>query len=141
MGKKRKAVTAVRGFFLEEERKNGALIIDELKDITLGELAEGYVDNSENIEGGVYGWNGNLEIRPKFQRSFVVDGNVEWQSALIHSVLNKRPIGTMYFGLADNGKMYINIDLLKIAKDYCEFNADKSCTTSSLLSLIEIMLN
>jgi hypothetical protein len=110
MGKKRKAVTAVRGFFLEEERKNGALIIDELKDITLGELAEGYVDNSENIEGGVYGWNGNLEIRPKFQRSFVVDGNVEWQSALIHSVLNKRPIGTMYFGLADNGKMYINID-------------------------------
>ena len=38
-------------------------------------------------------------------------------------------------------KMYINIDLLKIAKDYCEFNADKSCTTSSLLSLIEIVLN
>lgn len=108
--KKSKTLSAVRGFFIEEERKNGALVIDELKDITLGELAEGFIDNSEDVEGGVYGWNGKLEIRPKFQRSFVVDGNTDWQSALIHSVLNRRPIGTMYFGLADNGKTYINID-------------------------------
>lgn len=110
MAKKKKTITAVNGFFLEDERKNGALVIEELNDVTLGELAEGYVDNSENVEGGVYGWNGNLEIRPKFQRAFVVDGDIDWQSALIHSVLNKRPIGTMYFGLADNGKNYINID-------------------------------
>ena len=41
MGKKRKAVTAVRGFFLEEERKNGALIIDELKDKNLLITSEG----------------------------------------------------------------------------------------------------
>ena len=32
-----------------------------------------------------------------------------------------------------------NIDLLEIAKDYCEFNQDKSCA-SSLLSLIEVVL-
>lgn len=38
-------------------------------------------------------------------------------------------------------KMIINTDLLQIAKDYCEFNGDKSRTTSSLLSLIEVMLN
>lgn len=33
-----------------------------------------------------------------------------------------------------------NIDLLKIAKDYCEFNQDKGSTVSALMSLIEIIL-
>lgn len=37
-------------------------------------------------------------------------------------------------------KININIDLLEIAKDYCEFNNDRGMSTSSLISLIEIML-
>ena len=37
-------------------------------------------------------------------------------------------------------KMNTNIDLLEIAKDYCEFNLDKSVTPSTLISLIDIVL-
>lgn len=118
---KNKNVPTVRGFFLDNEDKNGALVIKELKNVTLGELAAGYIDNSENTEGGVYGWEGKLEIRPKFQRAFVVDGNVAWQTALIHSVLNNRPIGVMYFGLADNGKKYMNIDGQQRLMTICSF--------------------
>ena len=33
-----------------------------------------------------------------------------------------------------------NIDLLEIAKDYCEFNIDKSIFASRLLSMLEIIL-
>lgn len=122
MAKKKNAPT-VRGFFLDDEEKNGALVIKELKDVTLGELAKGYIDNSENTEGGVYGWDGKLEIRPKFQRAFVIDGNVDWQNALIHSVLNNRPIGVMYFGekYNGNGKTYINIDGQQRLMTLCSF--------------------
>ena len=116
-----KNASTIRGFFLDNEEKNGALVIKELKNVTLGELAKGYVDNSENTEGGVYGWDGQLEIRPKFQRAFVVDGNIAWQTALVHSVLNNRPIGVMYFGLADNGKKYMNIDGQQRLMTLCSF--------------------
>ena len=34
----------------------------------------------------------------------------------------------------------VNMDLLIIAKDYCEFNIDHSKKICSLMSLIEIML-
>lgn len=34
----------------------------------------------------------------------------------------------------------VNMDLLKIAKDYCEFNVDNSRKICSLMSLIEIIL-
>ena len=38
-------------------------------------------------------------------------------------------------------KLNTNTDLLEIAKDYCEFNIDKNKSTSSLLSLLEILLH
>ncbi len=38
-------------------------------------------------------------------------------------------------------QMNVSADLLQIAKDYCEFNIDKSKSISVLLSLIEIVLN
>ena len=40
----------------------------ELKKIKIRELVAGYIDNEEE---GVYGWNGRLNIRPKYQREFV----------------------------------------------------------------------
>ena len=98
------------GFFIYEDNNTDAVGIDSRDDITLGELAEGYKDNSENIEGGVFGWNGKLNIRPKFQRAYVVENNEEWKAALARSVVNGQPIGTIYFGLAEGGKKYINID-------------------------------
>ena len=40
----------------------------ELKEILIKDLVEGYVNDEEN---GVIGYNGKLNIRPKFQREFV----------------------------------------------------------------------
>lgn len=101
------------GFRFANNGENGALVIDDLKDVTLGELAEGYSDTSENVGGKVIAWNGQLIVRPEFQRSFVVDGNIKWQSNLINSIVNNRPTGVMYFGLVNDGKdhkLYYNID-------------------------------
>lgn len=106
MAKSRKNI----GFYIYEDNNVDAVGIEDRNDITLGELAEGYIDNSENIEGGVFGWNGNLNIRPKFQRAYVVENNEEWKAALARSVVNGQPIGTIYFGVAEGGKKYINID-------------------------------
>lgn len=97
---------------LDNEYKRDALVIDELSDVTLKDLADGYVDNSEDIQGGVWGWRKRLNIRPEYQRSFVVATNKKWQAKLIHSVLNGRPIGVIYFGVVnqEDGLMYLNID-------------------------------
>ena len=41
----------------------------ELKKITVKELSKGYVDNAEE---GVLGYNGKLDIRPPYQREFLI---------------------------------------------------------------------
>lgn len=84
------------GFYLEDKTPESLDIVD-VNNISLGELADGFVDNSEKVTGGVFGWNGNLEIRPKFQRAYVVEEDENWKADLVHSVLNNRPIGVMYF--------------------------------------------
>ena len=38
-------------------------------------------------------------------------------------------------------QMNINVDLLQIARDYCEYNIENSKIASPLLSLIEILLH
>ena len=83
------------------------------KTFTLKELVNQYVDNSENTVGGVTSMAGKLNIRPAFQRSYVVANDDFWISKLIHTVVNQRPIGVMYFGRVDDPKSefdYIVID-------------------------------
>ena len=92
----------------------GALEVTDIENVvghhvTLGELAQNYKDDSQTITGGVTGWGGKLDIRPKFQRAYVVEDNPKWKTDLVRSVLNNRPIGVMYFGKNDDGT-FINID-------------------------------
>ena len=42
----------------------------DLHEISVEEIAKGYTDNAEE---GVTGYNGLLNIRPKYQREFVYD--------------------------------------------------------------------
>ena len=94
------------------------------KEFTLAELAEGYVDNSEKNIGGVTAMNGKVLVRPDYQRSYVVENNPVWKAKLIHSVLNHRPIGVMYFGIVENrtdGFEYNNIDGQQRIMTLCEF--------------------
>ena len=68
--------------------------------ITIRELAEGYVNNTdEDIERGVYAYYGKLCVRPAFQRSFVYDKAQE--NAVIDTALKGFPLNIMYW--IDNG--------------------------------------
>lgn len=37
-------------------------------------------------------------------------------------------------------QMNINVDLLQIARDYCEYNIENSNVTNSLMTLLDVML-
>jgi len=60
----------------------------ELKEITVREVVENYVDNAED---GVIGYNGKLNIRPKYQREFVYD--IKKRSAVIDSIRTRTNYG------------------------------------------------
>ena len=49
---------------------NGELKIIEKK-FAISEIADGYVNNENEEEGGVFGMCGKLTMRPKFQRSYI----------------------------------------------------------------------
>lgn len=64
----------------------------ELKEITVRELTNGYIDNEEN---GVIGYDGKLDIRPPYQREFVYKDK---QREAVIDTLNKGfPLNVMYW--------------------------------------------
>jgi len=64
----------------------------ELHEITVRDVAEGYVDNTEE---GVVGYNGKLNIRPKYQREFVYDDKK--RDAVIDTIFKDFPLNVMYW--------------------------------------------
>lgn len=64
----------------------------ELREITVREVAENYVDNDEE---GVVGYNGRLNIRPKYQREFVYDEKK--RNAVIDTICKNFPLNVMYW--------------------------------------------
>ncbi len=67
-------------------------MIIELKKIKIRDLYDGFEDKNEE---GVVGYGGKLDIRPKYQREFVY--NPEQQREVIHSIMKKFPLNTMYY--------------------------------------------
>lgn len=66
----------------------------ELKEIKINDLVEGYEDNSLREEG-IVGFNGKLDIRPKYQREFVY--NEKQEKAVIETILKGFPLNVMYW--------------------------------------------
>ena len=64
----------------------------ELHDITIREIAEGYIDNAEE---GVKGYGSLLNIRPKYQREFVYDEGK--RNAVIDTIVKGFPLNVMYW--------------------------------------------
>lgn len=60
--------------------------------MTVREIAENYVDNAEN---GVVGYNGRLNIRPKYQREFVYKD--KQRDAVIDTIVKGFPLNVMYW--------------------------------------------
>ena len=70
-----------------------------LKEITVREVTEGYVNRDE--EGGVIGYSGNLNIRPKYQREFVYEP--KQRNAVIETIRQDFPLNVMYWVVSDDG--------------------------------------
>lgn len=66
--------------------------------MTIRKLTKGYVDKGED---GVWSMNGQLNIRPPYQREFVY--NDKKRDLVVDSVMKGLPINTMYWAPNDNG--------------------------------------
>ena len=74
----------------------------ELKEITIRDLTKGYKDS---IEDGATAFDGNLDVRPKYQREFIY--KAEQRDAVIASVTKDFPLNTMYWSVQGNNKFEV----------------------------------
>ena len=74
----------------------------ELKEITIGELTDGYEDNEE---AGVVGFGGKLDIRPPYQREFIYKD--KQRDAVIDTVKKEFPLNVMYWAVRDDGNFEV----------------------------------
>jgi len=93
----------------------------ELKEITIKELAQDYKDNLEN---GVVGFGGKLDIRPPYQREFVY--NDSQRQAVINTLIQDFPLNVMYWAVKEDGN-YELIDGQQRTISICQYiNGDFS---------------
>jgi len=93
----------------------------DLHEITLREVADGYVDNSEE---GVVGYNGKLNIRPKYQREFVYDEKK--RNAVIDTICKDFPLNVMYWVKNEDGTFEV-LDGQQRTVSFCQYvNSDFS---------------
>lgn len=70
----------------------------ELKEITIEELVEDYNDDDE---GGVTGYGGKLDIRPRYQREFIYKD--KQRDAVIDTINKGFPLNVMYWSVRGDG--------------------------------------
>lgn len=71
---------------------------EKVKSIPIKEIVEGYADNEEE---GIVGFNGKLNIRPKYQREFIYKGKRE--VAVIETVMKGLPLGLLHWSVNEDG--------------------------------------
>ena len=87
----------------------------KLKEISIREVIDGYVNNDEE---GVIGYGGKLNIRPKYQREFVYKD--KQRDAVIDTVRRDFPLNVMYW--VDNGdNSYEVLDGQQRTISICEY--------------------
>lgn len=74
---------------------------------TVKELCEGFTYS--DLDGkGLYGLAGKLTIQPEYQRNYLYsENNSEKEAAVIDSVLNKYPLGLLYFNKLPDGRLEV----------------------------------
>lgn len=93
----------------------------ELHEISIREIAEHYVDNAEE---GVIGYNGRLNIRPKYQREFVYDEKK--RNAVIETIIKGFPLNVMYWVKNEDGTFEL-LDGQQRTISFCQYvNGDFS---------------
>lgn len=92
-----------------------------LQQISVRDLAKGYVDEEEN---GVWAFGGKLNVRPKYQRNFVYKD--KQRDAVIDTILRGFPLNVMYWSVNDDGTFEI-IDGQQRTVSICQYvNGDYS---------------
>jgi len=87
----------------------------ELKEITIRELTEGYIDNAED---GVIGYGGRLDIRPPYQREFIYKD--KQRDAVIDTITKHYPLNVMYWAVREDGN-YEVIDGQQRTISICQY--------------------
>jgi uncharacterized protein with ParB-like and HNH nuclease domain len=92
----------------------------ELHEIAVRDLVKGYVDNDEE---GVLGYDGKLNIRPRYQREFVYKD--KQRDAVIETIQKNFPLNVMYW--VKNGESYEVLDGQQRTISICQYiNGDYS---------------
>lgn len=89
----------------------------ELKKIAVREVAENYKDSAED---GVVGYNGKLNIRPKYQREFVYDA--KQRDAVLETIRKGFPLNVMYWAVNEDGT-YEVLDGQQRTISFCQYAA------------------
>lgn len=89
----------------------------ELKEITIREVSNGYINDNEE---GVVGYGGNLNIRPKYQREFVYKD--KQRDAVIETVKKNFPLNVMYW-VKNEDDTYEVLDGQQRTISICEYVA------------------
>jgi hypothetical protein len=87
----------------------------ELKEITVREVANGYLDSAEE---GVVGYDGLLDIRPRYQREFIYDEKK--RNAVIDTIRKGFPLNVMYWVVTDQGT-YEVMDGQQRTISFCQY--------------------
>jgi len=86
-----------------------------LREITIREVSENYVDNAEE---GVTGYNGKLNIRPKYQREFVYDEKE--RNAVMDTVRKGFPLNVMYWVVNEDDTFEV-LDGQQRTVSFCQY--------------------
>ncbi|MBP8856672.1 MAG: DUF262 domain-containing protein [Anaerolineaceae bacterium] len=104
----------------------------ELHEITVREVTQNYVDNAEE---GVVGYNGRLNIRPKYQREFVYDDKK--RNAVIDTIRKGFPLNVMYWVKNHDGTFEV-LDGQQRTVSFCQYvNSDFSIDNRAFHNLTE----
>lgn len=112
----------------------------QLHEITVREIVEGYKDMGE---GGVIGYGGKLNIRPKYQREFVYDQKK--RDAVIDTINKGFPLNVMYWAVNEDSTYEI-LDGQQRTISFCQYvNGDFSINSRYFHNLTlperELILN
>lgn len=87
----------------------------ELTEMTIRDVVSGYEDLEED---GVTGYDGRLNIRPKYQREFVY--NEKQRDEVIHTIMQGFPLNTMYWMKAEDGSFEL-LDGQQRTVSFCQY--------------------
>ena len=88
----------------------------ELHELSVREIAENYVDNP--TDNSVTGYNGRLNIRPKYQREFVYDEKK--RNAVIETIVKGFPLNVMYW-VKNPGDQFEVLDGQQRTISFCQY--------------------